>query len=74
MVPKLRMLQARLMLSQHKRVSEAEVIERAIDVLVERESKEVNPAGYGLEKMFGIGKSKVKGDVTADVDKVVYGL
>ncbi len=72
-IPKLRRLQARYMLKYQKRISEAELIGRAIDQLEEVDLEENKGKKYRLEELFGIDKSKTKGNARYDVDEVVYG-
>lgn len=72
-IPKLRKLQAVYMLKHQKKISEAEIIEQAIEKLGAEELKE-KKVKHSLEKIFGIGKSGAKGDASKDVDEVVYGV
>lgn len=73
-VPKIRRLQARFMLRHRRRISEAEIIGKAVDEMKDKDLEEKHGRRYGLEDIFGIGTSKVKGDASKDVDQVVYGV
>lgn len=73
-VPKIRRLQARFILRHRRRISEAEIIGKAVDKLDEKDLDYLVERRYSFEDIFGIDKSKEKSDARRDVDKVVYGV
>lgn len=73
-VPKIRQIQARRMLRLHRRVSEAEIIDEAINYLERKELRTPTSAKHSILNICNFYKATgKKSNATEELDEVVYG-